>query len=701
MDDAIYTDPMQPADQPTTYQPAETGETDVVGVPLNQVIDLEIAQMVTSRQKASEQWRQPYRLEWDKATDHYEQKYDDAGKESWQAKTFQPMTTTLVERATASLHNMHMGPETPVEYQARSTQNEEIVDKTNEIVQHDLEHSEFKVHWTDFIRTLSLYGTAIGEVGYDKEEATVMVKERKKPMLGGMMQQLLSALGMGGAEEQETFTPKKMLVKDFATFKNCDLYQIYPQPFTEDITKDTWIIKKDKIKNRELVEGARNPDPYYRLENVTPELLTSGASPRSNDPETQQRDATLLHYDIPMPFLDPDLEHERLQYWGPVPKWYLAPDTRSDDSTRYDVDYAWIWVIDGRWVVRKKPTPFIDATPPFVKGNYIRRLGQFYGVGIGKLVDGLQIEKNEIRNTRQDNIELILQKVMAFNKDKVSKEDMARLVSGPGALWPFSGTDDIRKVLMPVEIGDVTGDSWRASAEVDREAQEVVDIVKTTQTIGAGEDQAGNGTFRGQMLNKQQQNERSMLYARILETTGLNAAIKKIYGRIYQFKKYEQIAAILGEERAKDFELVPCEKLSEIARMVSLGALSTQNKGVMLAEMREFYMVAGQEMFFKKIDYLRKWYRLMGAGSDPDEVLMSDEEIQMLNEQRRLMYQKSMMTGQPPEPGMQPMTDDGLPMPNAGPVAGDTPPPMGGMPRPAMEAQGPGASPMDMSGRPM
>lgn len=680
-----------------TDSPDSYAEKDVVGMTVDQQIDSEIVQMVTARQKDSEQWREPYRLEWDDATNNYEQVYDNSGKENWQATTFQPMTTTITERATASLHNMSMGPEIPVEYQARNNQDEALIDSTNEILQHDLERSKFKAYWTDFLRSVSLYGTGIGKIDYVKSEEIVMVKERKKNVMGmGILQSLGNFLGFQQEEEPDQLVPQKEIVKDWATFKNCDIYKIYPQPYTEEITKDTWVIEKFKIKNKELIEGAKNPSEYYRLENVTPRMLASGYAGREYDPETQAKRYAQNDYDVTQYNLDPDFEHEGMEYWGPVPKWFLQPELRNDPIMKYETVNAWIWVIDGQWVARKRITPFIDGAPPYVKGNYIRRLGQFYGIGNGKLIGGLQVEKNEIRNTRQDNINLILNKIMAVLKDKVPKTSWERLVSDPGAIWPFENIDDIRKVVMPIEMPNITQDSWRASAEVDREAQEVTDVVKTTQTISAGEDQAGNGTFRGQLLNQQQANERFLVYARVLQVIALDETINKYYQRIYQFKSYAQIDRILGQKRSADFELIPPQEINNVAKLVSLGALSTMNKGVQLAQMSEFYKLFANDPFLKKIEYARKMYRLIGASSDPDEVLMSDEELQQFNQIRRSLMGPGMGGGEPM---------GGVSIPPAGPppspISGDVPSPTDGLPRPAMPARGPGASNFDMAGRPL
>ena len=102
----------------------------------------------------------------------------------------------------------------------------------------------------------------------------------------------------------------------------------------------------------------------------------------------------------------------------------------------------------------------------------------------------------------------------------------------------------------------------------------------------------------------------------------------------------------------------------------------------------------------KKLEFSRKMYRIMAIGNDPDEVIWSDEEMQMFNEQKRLMIAQA---GQLPQmPGMSGIPEQGMKPSNPGsPVAGNVPGPSNGMPRPAMAPRGPGAANIDFNGRPM
>lgn len=662
----------------------------LMNLPVNSLIDMEISQMVASRQRASEDWRRPRRLKWDQAWLDFKQIYNAANKAAWQSTTFMPLITRSVEIIVSNMHGALMGPEMPVEWESRGRPDlDEKIQKHNKLISYDFEKAKFKAHWTDFLRSLVLLGTQIGKVDYIRQSEEVMIKERRKP---SMMDALLSKLGR--QVELERFVPKNVLVKDHARFKNIDLYDFYPQPYVQDIDKDHWYIEKGKISNKELIDGSMDPDPYYRLENVNAQLLSSGSQYSENiDSEKQIRRMAFLDYDIQSHHLEPDMQHDLLQYYGPVPTWFIDPELRADPRKKYDTVPGWIWVVDGQ-VVRKKITPWRDAEPPYVKGNYIRVPHQFYGIGVGELLAGLQVEKNEHRNLAIDNINITMNKIIAVLKDKIPPGEWKRLKSEPGAMWLFQGVDDVRKAIQTIEFPDMSKSVWIATQQIDQEAAETSGAVRATLGVQQGPDDAGSSTYRGQLLNKQVATERFMLYARVLEICGLGDAMKKFYQRIYQFKSYQEIDDILGPIQAKDFELISPEDLEKVAKLVPLGVMTMENKGVKLAQMQQFAMQWMNEPWFKKYEMARKEWVEMGL-PDPDSVVFSAEEmIQFNNFKKAMLGQGGLGVGQTNQsspPGMRQSN---------GPITGQNGT-TAGLPNPPMPAVGPGSKPGDMSGMPM
>lgn len=664
--------------------------------PLDYVMDQEIASMVANRQKASEYWRREKRIIWDKCWDHMKQVYDVTGKEAWQSRMFMPETPKVVETIVANLHATSMAPHTPIEYQANLPQMESIVKDHNAVIANDMDRSQFKVTWTDFLRGLAILGTSVGKINYELIKKMVLVKKRNRM---AALNPLFRAIGAEQLE-QDKFTEQEMTTKNWASLQYRDLYDIYPEPYTFEIDDKHWIVEKAKITNAELIAGANDPDPAMRLRNVTPALLSRSSDSRIQaDPEKQARRLALMQQQVNMSYLDPDSPHELFEYWGPVPELWMFPDRKADPQAKYRTVPGWIWVIDKQWVVRKQLNPFRDAMPPYIRGHYIRIPGQWYGVGVAELMIGLQIELNELRNTRVDQTNLTLNKIMAVLKDKVPPGEWQRLKSAPGAIWVFEGIDDIKKAIMPIEYPPAGQDAYLNSNEVKQEIQEVTAATNATIGVGGQEGDAGGKTFRGQLLNKQSATDRFMLYARVLEICGLGDAYRKYYQRIYQYKSYEDLKAVLGPDKSQNFEFIPPEQLDQYAKLVPLGVLTTESKGVKLAQLEAFHAQFASQWWYKGIEVARKELNEMGY-PNADQFVFSDEEIQVYNQAR----QAAMGQGAPIPPG-GPGAQGGPgapPMPEGQPVAGDVPRPTTEFgARPSYPARGPGAAPIDQTGRPM
>lgn len=663
-------------------------------MPVDLMVEQEICAMVKSRKQASETHRAQKKLVWDKCWDHMKQIYDKTGKEPWQSTIFQPDTPKVVETIASNLHAALMSPDLPAEWQCKVKDYEERVKSINDIVGSDAYKAKLKLVYTDLLRSLCVVGTSIGKVGYAFEKDMVMVKMRQRPGLAERAMAMLTR--RPPPQPMEIYTPQQMVVKDWTTVEYRDPYKIYPQPFTSDFSKDHWVIEDSRITNAELVALANSNDPVSQIKNVTYDLLNSSAAKVDEDPETQARRFALQQQSAAMHYFDPDLPHQLLEYWGPVPVWMIAPEKRNDPAYKYQTVNAWIWVIDGTHCVRASLSPYRDAEPPYFKDTYIRIPGDFWGIGPAELMLGLQIEKNEVVNTGSDQTNLSLNKIIAVIKDKVA--DWERLKSAPGAMWLFENIGKISDAFQVVEFPDIGRDWYMKIELLDRAIQEVTAANKVTLGVGGGTDEAGGGTFRGQLLNKQSSSERFMMVARSIEFSGLVDCFRKMYHRIYQFKSYESVDRILGKERSADFDFIAPEELDQVAQLVPLGVMTMETKGVKLAQMGEWYKMFAMEPWTKKYELARKMWVEMGY-SDPDSVTFTEEELQQFNEFRRQMAMDGLQG--PPGGGMPPPGQGSAPSGKPQPIAGNVPPPREGMPMPPLPARGPGAANIDMTGRPM
>ena len=189
-----------------------------------------------------------------------------------------------------------------------------------------------------------------------EESEQVMIKERRQP---SVMDSIMAKFGKN--PQLERFTAQNVLIKDFARFTNIDRYDIYQEPNVSDISKDMWVIEKSKITNKRLIDGANDPDEYYRLSNIDSNVLMGGNYRAQIDPEKQQRRLAFLDYNVENHFLEPDQQHDLYEYYGPIPAWFIDPSLRDDPNRKYDTVPGWLWVIDGQYLVCKRISPWRDA----------------------------------------------------------------------------------------------------------------------------------------------------------------------------------------------------------------------------------------------------------------------------------------------------------------------------------------------------
>lgn len=618
-------------------------------IPMDMMVDGDIRDMITRRLETSRTYYQAQRDIHDKCWNHYRQIYDRTNKEDWQSTIFVPASPKVAEVICSNMHAAQLGPEKPVEYQARFPSFEDRVKDANDILAVDMDKGNFKVAYEDTLRSKCIIGTGIGKVEYLKEYADVEVKERTQepPQLTAIKR----LFGMQ-AQDQEVTSQKRLLVKDWATYKNVDRYDIYPEPGTVEFCKDRWVIERGKICNYKLLELSRSED--NPLININDDLLMNNPSDVDDpDGDKEVKDAANNELTDETAYMDPDQEHELLEYWGPAPKWMVYPELYGKDEAQYEMVHAWFWLIDGEYVVRRQLTPWRDAEPPYVKDVYIPVPGKFDGIGPLELMMGLQVELNEGVNARQDEINVKLNKPLAVVKDMVAKGQWKKLKAGPGALYVFSNTDDIKKAMMPIDYDGNLSDSWRSTQLVMQEIEEVTAAVKATIGVGGAETEAGGGTLGGQLLNKQVAADRFIMYARRSEIMGLSQAVRKMYQRIYQFKSMEDVSQALGEERMQTFQFVSPEELDMKAKIVPMGVTSMENKNAKLIQMRDEYMLWKDEPWFKKVEHARKMKEI--AGDRPDETIFTDEELQQYMQAQQqmegeLLREQEMNATLPPQP---------------------------------------------------
>lgn len=192
---------------------------------------------------------------------------------------------------------------------------------------------------------------------------------------------------------------------------------------------------------------------------------------------------------------------EVLEYWG-----IFGPD---------DEEYC-ITVANRNVVIRADKNPYPNGKRPFVAMRIDQNNFLFHGTGLAELLEYLQVNLNDTRNQRMDNVNLILNKIFVVLKDADVNEQ--ELISRPGGVM-YEGTPNGIRVL---DTPDITNSAYQEEAIIKQDAQEAVgvsDIIngQLQDANGPIKSQITNQTARGAQIAVEQAGSRFKLYMQNIE----------------------------------------------------------------------------------------------------------------------------------------------------------------------------------------
>jgi len=189
-------------------------------------------------------------------------------------------------------------------------------------------------------------------------------------------------------------------------------------------------------------------------------------------------------------------------------------------------------------VIRNEPNPFWHGRKPFVRLVDQPVPHEFYGIGEIEPIEYLQLELNDTRNQRMDNVNLVLNRMWKVLRS--ADIDPAQLVSRPGGFVEVDDMNDIE----PLEFIDVTSSSYKEEEEIKR------DIDRTTGVYdyARGETTDRRETATTASILSSAANERFKLKIQLMEDMGLRRLGSLLVQLNQQFIDKERVIRILGPD---------------------------------------------------------------------------------------------------------------------------------------------------------
>jgi hypothetical protein len=511
----------------------------------------ELTAYVKSFYRASWDWRSTrYHAQWDKFDRNYHSIYDPVllgRKEPWQSTMFVGVSVQNVEVLWSQLYKTAMSPLTPVETEAGPDGDDLQAELIQDATAYEWMRSKFKVNYGDALKESLRYGSGFVKFFWEKIEDT---RRRKSPMFGQSPQQFVSGLSsdqlngnspipppsFGGFDMK----PQQVLLKNCLCTEKVHIRDIFPEPNTLDWKK---YIHRQKMPFGWIVDNIKKKKFF----NVAADLagLSEGYK-FDDDLRTSKADRKFI--DLTRIWSMGEKLHTIWELNAEIPRKWINFDMPDGPDAEVLVP-AKVLVASGAWLLSSEESTDVEGLGNLLKMDYIRT-GEPYGKGVIEMILDEQDEINELRNLRVDNVNMIMNKMMAvFEKAIVNRKDF---ISQPGGVVRLkdqvfaNGEPDIRKVITPIEFPDVAQSSFRETMEIERQIQERTGASRVT--LGSSSQvRDTNQTLGGMELLKQMLNERIAAYGMTIEQEFLIEAARRTYALIYQNLNPMDMKPILGE----------------------------------------------------------------------------------------------------------------------------------------------------------
>ena len=278
----------------------------------------------------------------------------------------------------------------------------------------------------DMFLTADLYGTAIFRYGWKQEEERLLYR------------QAIEAAG----KRHEKLATRMRETFNGPNWKPIDILDFFPQPAIRDINDMDWVIEREYVDLDELevLSKSRSEEGIGEYDRTGYLKLKQSHMLREIDRQMEQR----RNY-IRSPFTEDEARKmekyakpvELLHMWGYVPSEFRSPD---------EAPKRVITLANRQVIMRNRPIPFWIGKIPYGSYRPLRDPHFFHGQGKMEVGERLQLTANRIANQKLDALDLFVDPVFAYDRQK--SVDTRNLYMRSGKLVGVDGPPG--DALMPI-----------------------------------------------------------------------------------------------------------------------------------------------------------------------------------------------------------------------------------------------------------
>ena len=396
--------------------------------------------------------------------------------------------------------------------------------KNELLISAQMKDSKSMLKGADMFLTGNLYGTAVWQDGWRQETKRLITREAE--------------VGPGGKRFEKLNTEDR-IVFDGPDWDVVDILDFFPQPGIRDIQEMGWVIRREFVELDELMRlskpksegGAGMYDRGAVLE------LKRSALLREVDREMEVR-----RNFIRSPFSEQETRRlekfakpiELLHMWSTaIPSEFL-----SDGQTPNRV----VTVANRMKVIRNHPNPYWHGEIPFGAYSPLRDPHFFHGFGKMEIGESLQLTANRIMNQKLDALDLFIDPVFAYDRNK--GVDTRNLFMRSGKLVATDGNP--AEALMPIipNMSQIQN-AYQEVNDLWRWIQQGTGIIEDTVMGG----QSGGRSTAREFLGRQENvSTRLLLESRFAEEMWLEPMANRFRALNKQFLSTPKKLRILGAD---------------------------------------------------------------------------------------------------------------------------------------------------------
>lgn len=535
----------------------------------------DIVNLWTGRYQAAKAYRRPIETNFLEYLEQYKGilKTPESGIYKYRSKLFIPATSKCIDGVLAALMMQLFASKPNFSVTPRESQDVEQAKLLQALLEYQFEEADFFTEFQTFLKQCLIYGTSIGRVFWDTQKKVLEPEQRD--FLGSQFPEMQPE-----TEEQET------LMFDGPVFKAVDIWNFFWDPMAHNL-EDGW----------KIIRYERSIDELREINRVKGKAVYKNLDQLENDTGTATDPETITN------------ERDRKDVMGFTTDPRAAEPTESKRK-KVEILECWneddtevVWIGNGRVEIRGPiKNPFAHGTSGLVRLVYTTFPFEFTGVGIPERIADLQEQLNNITNQRNDNINIILNRMWKVQRG--AGVDTKALASQPNRIIFTNDMAAIEELTTPM----VCQDSYREGANLEAKIEEATGATKFT--IGMGQD-SGGGTATEAMIQQQSGQSGFALMLRQIESMALKPIIRMFYELNQQMMDKAKVVRIVGPEGEAFINVKP-EDIAGNFDFMPEGFTTMMRKEVQVRLMMEFLKLTGGDPLVDRRSIYKKIWEAWG-----------------------------------------------------------------------------------------